>query len=242
MTDQPRPCVLLYRADAISSPHDESGQRSQSPQDLNRLVREAGGDFLALAPVGSRLPEGLLERGLGVLASSPWTQAVYPAHTAGHASMRPLLAQGAFRPASLLRRNAVGPVSVLRRSAWEELGGLRTGLAIPMALWDFWLRLALAHPAPDCILRLPGQLVRCPAQISAQTHGDGRADGKAKALLVVHTPGAFEGDVCRWAMALLRGDSWARPHAPGLIPTAAEVRRMWESGRRASHMGLRQSA
>lgn len=236
MTEQPRFGVLIYRSTAPASTDCQPCGPANSPQDLNRSARDAVGEFLALVPAGSRLPEGLMARCLSALEKHPATQAAYPAHTAGDAAARPLVTQGPFRPATLMRRNAVGPVAVIRRSAWEKLGGLRTGLSLPMALWDFWLRLALAHPDPASIRRLPALLAQCPAQRET------RDDGRAKALLVVHTPGAFEADVCRWAMALLRGEAWARPHAPGLIPTAAEVRRMWESGRKAWSGELLRSA
>lgn len=263
MTEQPRLSVLIYRTASQASPERQTRESADSPQALNRAARDAGGEFLALVPVGARLPEGLTERCVAALEKFPATQAVYPAHTAGDAAFQPFVTQTAFRPATLMRRNAVGPVAVIRRAAWEQLGGLRTGLSISMALWDFWLRLALAHPAPDSIRRLPAPLAQCPAR-GALCHNadagadarddtrddagddardDARDDGRAKALLVVHTPGAFENDVCRWAMALLRGEAWARSHAPGLIPTAAEVRRMWESGRMAARISaLRQSA
>lgn len=237
MSELPRLSVLLYRLQASSAPHCPP-DAALSAQALNRAARGSDSEFLALVPAGSRLPEGLLARCLLALQESPATLAAYPAHTAGNAAGRPHLAQVVFRPALLLRRNPVGPVAVIRRSAWTELGGLRTGLSIPMALWDFWLRLALSHPEPNCIRSLPALLVQCPPL----DRSPGRDDGKPKALLVVHTPGAFEADVCRWALALLRGESWARPHAPGLIPTAQDVRRMWESGRRARPAGLLQSA
>lgn len=238
MTEQPRLSVLLYRLDNFSAPNSPLIGRACAAQDLNRSARAAHGQVLALAPVGSRLPNGLTARCLEALEQSPDTRAVYPAHTAGDPAARPLIAQGAFRPAALMRRNVVGPVALVRRSAWERLGGLRTGLSVSMALWDFWLRLVLAWPEPSVIRRLPNLLAQCPALGDKEL----RADGKTKALLVVHTPGAFEADVCRWAMALLRGEAWARPHAPGLIPTAAEVRRMWELGRRPGFGSLRQSA
>lgn len=247
MTTDTRLSVLIYRANVLPAPDHHTEAQAHTAQEINRAAREGAGNFLALVPAGSHLPEGLLPRCLAALDLSPATLAVYPAHTAGDAAARPLITQGPFRAAALLRRNPVGPMVMIRRSVWQELGGLRTGLSIPMALWDFWLRLALAHPEPASIRRLPELLAHCPPLTDIPAAGisgsGGRGDGKAKALLVVHTPGAFEGDVCRWALALLRGEPWARPHAPGLIPTAAEVRRMWETGRVAARSGsLRQSA
>lgn len=241
MTTQPRFSVLIYRSSFSAAQEPTQSESANSPQDINRAARDAAGEFLLLAPAGSRLTDGLLARSLETLEQSPGTLAVFPAHTAGDAMLRPLAAQGPFRPVTLMRRNPVGPVAMIRRVAWEELGGLRTGLSISMALWDFWLRLVLAHPEKGSIRRLPAPLAHCPAQ-HAGLGPESRNDGRAKALLVVHTPGAFEADVCRWAMALLRGEDWARPHAFGLIPTAAEVRRMWEGGRRPRFDALRQTA
>lgn len=228
MNEHERTSVLLYRASADFTSDGPQSEQAHSAQDLNRLALQADAEFLAIAPSDARLSGRLLDRASKALDQAPKTQAVYPAHGDGNSALRRVLAQGAFHPASLTRRNAVGPVAIVRRSAWLELGGLHSGFSIPMALWDFWLRLVMAHPAPGTISRLPELLALAPAQFAGSTRG--RSDGKGKAMLVVHTPGVFEGDVCRWALALLRGESWARPCAPGIIPTAAEVRRMWEAG------------
>lgn len=203
---------------------------------LNRAAEGTKAEFLAVVPALARLHSRMLSRCLETLDADPAALAVFPGTTEVRAA-RPAL-PGPFRPAQLLRSNAVGRVFAVRRSTWEELGGLRTGPRL--CFWDFWIRLALGSGAPGCIRRLPEVLASCPA-------GPGLSaceEGRAKALLVAHTPGAFEPDACRWAMALLRGEAWAAPFAPGRIPSPAEVRAMWAEAREAdcNSRPLRRSA
>jgi hypothetical protein len=181
---------------------------------LNVAALEGREEWLALAPEGTRLSPrfmaSCLQAGL-----APKTHAVYPAHTAGTPDNTPLTRMRPFNPEQLTRRNPVGPAVLVRRAAWETAGGLRP--EVPLALWDLWLRLALAGGR---ITRVPELLAYC-RPLHRLTNSQ---DGHAKALLVVSTPGAFEPDVCRWALALLRGEPWAKPFDAGIIPGPHEVR------------------
>ncbi len=207
---------------------------------LNRAAEGAKAEFLAVVPAVARLHSRMLSRCLETLDADPAALAVFPGTTEGRAVR--LALPGPFRPAQLLRRNAVGRVFAVRRSTWEELGGLRTGPRL--CFWDFWLRLALGSGAPGCIRRLPEVLASCPVGPGLSARDGCREEGRAKALLVAHTPGAFEPDVCRWALALLRGEAWAAPFAPGRIPSPAEVRAMRAEAREAAFASrpLRRSA
>lgn len=205
--------------------HQALGFRSVEVLDAAALSRSqalnlaaGGGDAatLALVPEGARLHKRFLSRCLDALARRE-AEAAFSAHTAGYADMRAAIRRRPFRPEQLARENAVGPAALVRRAAWQRLDGLRPGLRL--ARWDFWLRLLMSGGS---IAEVPELLATCPP---AQRLPD-QQDGQAKAMLVVCTPGAFEPDVCRWAMALLRGDPWAAPFEPGRIPGPRDVAAM----------------
>jgi hypothetical protein len=197
---------------------------------LNVAALEGREEWLALTPEGTRLSPRFLASCLQA-GQDPKTHAVYPAHTAGTPDNTPLTRMRPFNPEQLTRRNPVGPAVLVRRAAWETAGGLRP--EVPLALWDLWLRLALTG---GNITRLPELLAHC-RPLHRLTSGQ---DGHAKALLVVSTPGAFEPDVCRWALALLRGEPWAKPFDAGVIPGPREVRDLfsgYEAPSVPSHTG-----
>jgi hypothetical protein len=197
--------------DARDMPHARALNVAALPGD-----DAAAEPWLCLVPEGTRLSPHCLARCLE--SAGPGVQAVYPAHTAGSADGLPLLRMRPFRADQLTRANPVGPVALVRRNAWEELGGLRPKTRLH--LWDLWLRMSFAGGR---ILRVPELLAHCRPlhRLSPQR------DGQAKALLVVGAPGVFEPDVCRWALALLRGDAWAQPFEFGRIPGPREVRAMF---------------
>ncbi|MHC1701159.1 MAG: hypothetical protein AB9900_09310 [Humidesulfovibrio sp.] len=189
--------------------------RGLSPaQALNQAAADGDAGHLALVPEGARLHPQCLSRCLAALQGRKGAQAVFCEHTAGSTDGTPFTRRPAFRPEQLVRRNAVGPVALVQRTAWDILDGLNP--ALEYSLWDFWLRLALAGGR---LAQAHGPLASCPALYRLAPEQDGRA----KALLVVHTPGAFEPDICRWALALLRGDLWAKPFKPGVIPSPRDV-------------------
>ena len=183
-------------------------------QALNLAARDGEAEHLALVPEGARLHPQFLSHCLAALRGRKSPQAAFCAHTAGSADIRPYSRRPAFRPEQLMRRNAVGPAALVQRTAWDILGGLHPHL--DYSLWDFWLRLVLQRGR---LAQVPGLLAACPPLRRLPSEQDGRA----KALLVVHTPGAFEPDVCRWALALLRGEGWAAPCDPGVIPSPRDV-------------------
>ncbi len=104
------------------------------------------------------------------------------------------------------------------RETWKRLNGLHP--SVQLTMWDFWLRLAFSGGG---IVRVPELLAFCPPLHKLTPW----QDGQAKALLVAASPGAFEPDVCRWALASLRGDSWAQPFATGAIPGPRDVQAMF---------------
>lgn len=185
-------------------------------QALNLAASGGRAGTLALVPEGARLHKRFLSRCLDAMERNA-AVAAFSAHTAGYADMRAAVRRRPFRPERLARENAVGPAALIRRAAWERLGGLRPGLRL--AQWDLWLRLLMSGGA---IAEVPELLAACPPLEALPA----TQDGQAKAMLVVCTPGAFEPDVCRWAMALLRGDPWAAAFEPGRIPGPRDVAAM----------------
>jgi len=193
-------------------------------QAMNQAMQRGSEPWLVLAPTGTRLSPRFVARCLET-AGSGKAQAIYPSHTAGSPDNVPLTRVRPFSPEQLTRCNPVGPAVLVRRKCWEVLGGLRTN--VQLAMWDMWLRLSLAGGG---IVRVPELLAHC-RPLHRLTPWQ---DGQAKALLVVGTPGAFEPDVCRWALALLRGDPWAKPYEAGQIPGPRDVRAMF-AGMQASY-------
>lgn len=209
-----REARLLHSALDFSAVQVLDARGLTPAQALNLAAAEGDAGHLALVPEGARLHPQFLSRALSALRSGKSAQAVFCEHTAGSADSKPFSRCPAFRSEQLVRRNAVGPVALVQRTAWDILGGLHPTLEY--SAWDFWLRLALAGGR---LAQVPGLLATCPPLRRLSPEQDGRA----KALLVVHTPGAFAPDVCRWALALLRGDPWAAPFEPGVIPSPRDV-------------------
>lgn len=208
---------LLHSALGFQSITIIDAARLHPIQALNIAALEGEEQWLALVPAGARLAPRFMARCLDSALEAK-IHAVYPAHTAGSPGGVPLTRVRPFNAEQLVRTNPVGPAALVRREAWQRLGGLRPGAQLPH--WDFWLRLALAG----------GDIKRVPELLLFSRPMDRLApwqDGQAKALLVIGLPGAFEPDVCRWALALLRGDPWAKPFEQGQIPGAREVRAMF---------------
>lgn len=184
---------------------------------LNSAAQDGQEEVLALAPEGARLSPRFMQSCLKALEANN-AQAAYPLHTAGAPDATPLVRLRPFSAEQLTRANPVGPAALIRRQCWERLGGLRPGLQLSQ--WDLWLRLALSGYG---LVRVPELLAFCrPLNRLSPWQ-----DGQAKALLVSSLPGAFEPDVCRWALAHLRGDAWALPFTTGLIPSPRDVQDMF---------------
>jgi len=213
-----REARLLHSALDFSKVEVLDARGFTTAQALNQAAADGHAGHLALVPEGARLHPQFMSRGLAAMRGRSQPQVVFCEQASGSANSTPFSRRTAFRPEQLIRRNVVGPITLIQRTAWDILGGLHPGLEYNQ--WDFWLRLALAGGR---LAMISGQLASCPPRRWLTPEQDGRA----KALLVVHMPGAFEPDVCRWAMALLRGDPWATPFEPGVIPSPRDVGAMF---------------
>jgi len=206
--------------------HGSFGFKSMEVQDatgrhpamaLNIAALGGQEEILALVPLGARLSPRFVANSLQALDTKQ-AQAAYPMHSAGTPDATPLVRIRPFNTEQLARFNPVGPAALVRREAWKRLGGLRS--SVQLTMWDFWLRMALSGGG---IARVPELLAFCRPLHKLPPW----QDGQAKALLVAAIPGAFEPDVCRWALAHLRGDAWAQPFAPGVIPAPRDVQAMF---------------
>lgn len=217
---------LLYGALGFSSLEVLDARGQHAAQALNLAAQGLEG-HIALLDNGVRLAPRFLERCLDALHSAR-ADAATALHTGGDATGVALARLRPFKADSLVRDNPMGPAALLRREAWEDMGGLRASLRLGQ--WDLWLRLAMAGAK---IIRVPELLVNSPARQKLPP----AQDGHAKAMLVVSSPGAFEPAVCRWAMALLRGDPWAQPFESGRIPAPRDVDAMFARQRQPGGEG-----
>ena len=213
--DDPKDQLLV---NALELKHVEMVDASgfTASQAIN-LAAQGSTDHIAFVPEGARLHPGFLTRLLGALPNSQLA-AAFCGHTAGNAEGIAYVRSPTYQREMLTRRNPVGPAMLIKAQSWNSLHGLRADLRLHW--WDLWLRHVLAG---GHIHQVPDLLASCP---SGHRWGP-KADGTAKAMLVVQTPGAFEPDVCRWAMAHLRGDSWATSFTRGRIPSPREVADLW---------------
>ena len=193
---------------------DDSGLTAS--QAIN-LAAQGSADHIAFVPEGARLHPEFLTRLLGALPDSQLA-AAFCGHTAGNAEGIAYVRSPAYQQEMLTRRNPIGPAVLIKAQSWNSLHGLRADLRLHW--WDLWLRLVMAGGQ---INQVPDLLASCP---SGHRWGP-KDDGTAKAMLVVQTPGAFAPDVCRWALAHLRGDSWATSFTRGRIPTPRDVAELW---------------
>lgn len=207
---------LLHRALGFGSIEVLDARDLPPAKAVNIAALEGGELWLALVPTGARLAPRFMARSIEA-ADAEGAVAAFPSHTAGAPDGTPLIRVRPFNPEQLTRANPVGPAAVVRRSAWEVAGGLRPELQL--AMWDLWLRLAMENCG---IVHVPELLAHCRPQPKLSPW----QDTHAKAMLVVSTPGAFEPDVCRWALAALRGEPWAAAFDPGRIPAPRDVRAM----------------
>jgi len=208
---------LLHGSFGFKSVEVQDASGLHQAKALNIAALDGQEDTLTLVPQGTRLSPRFIANCLHALCAKQ-AQAAYPMHTAGAPDATPLVRIRPFSAEQLARFNPVGPAVLVRRETWKRLGGLRS--SVQLTMWDFWLRLALSGGG---IARVPELLAFCPPLHTLPPW----QDGQAKALLVAAIPGAFEPDVCRWALALLRGDAWAQSFATGVIPAPRDVQAMF---------------
>lgn len=124
---------------------------------LNRAVRSACADYLALVPAGYVLPASFLERCCAVFGARDDVSVVTASvrvHTPDGVGGGTWIPAGTDVAAALADPSSVPPVFVLRRSAWEQAGGFSEELDA-LVEYEFWLRLAASGVAIAAIPQPP---------------------------------------------------------------------------------------
>lgn len=185
------------------------------------LSQAMGKYALCLKPV-VRLGKNFLQQCVRTLEDNPGLDFAYSSFVQQTGQVDQIKRLPRFSPEALRQANIIGPAVLMR----SELFGaeLHYCEACPYADWDFWVRAAALQ---NSFARIATPLAFVDGVESVEM--DPKADGAAKARIVCNTPGFFEPEVLRWALSLLRKESWAKPYLPGIIPNAQDVARLWGS-------------
>ncbi len=184
----------------------------------NEAAARADGRCLLFLDPGQRLLPDYLQTCLAALDQG--ADAVYTDRIQANGKVLACRLLPDFQPDVLRTGNPLGRTLLLRRELFEENGGLcgRSGLGH----WEMWLR---ATQRGRSLVRAPRPLLCRQDNGSAQEP----ATGRNEALLVVRNQGFFPSLVLRWALALLRGESWALPIGPGRVPNELQARLLLEN-------------
>lgn len=123
-----------------------------------------------------------------------------------------------YDPVLLRTANPLGEVALWTRSAFEDADGFSARAGFPE--WELWIRAAQTGHFGE---RVPRPLLSR-AVLDGSTAANETAPGRQEALLVARNHAFFAPEVLRWALALLRGERWARPLGFGRIPDVRQVR------------------
>ncbi|MGE4553217.1 MAG: hypothetical protein AB7D57_08900 [Desulfovibrionaceae bacterium] len=212
------------------------------PPDAGRAARRnagldaaAGALRLCLDPEFRLHPAALTGLALA-LERAPWAGGVH----AGDATDR-WLRSGPGRPGGLertgaaqtwrLRRGpATGPCLALRRT--PDTAGLRYRDVGRYLNWDLAIQLHLAGvPLTRADRAMPG--FRPIMDRSMDRSMDRIEEERSRAQVVAANPGFFDRATLAWALALLRGEAWAKGTKPAEVPGGLAVRLHFERHLRA---------
>lgn len=190
----------------------------------NQGADMASGDFLLFLRPDYRLDPKYLTTAMSVFADHPSTDVMYADYIRlapkKNASGRPGMIQlPPFTDELLQGRNILGPAVLLSRSAWESTQGFRDNTMYRD--WDLWIQAALAGNA---FYHVAYPLASCEhRKVSFRERAE---DGRYKAMIVINNQGFFNMHTVRWALAYLRGESWAEAFGFMTIPSPMDVTRM----------------
>lgn len=192
----------------------------------NTAVAAARGDLLLFLRPDYRLDPKYLTTALPLFAENPDLDVLYPDYirlapkraSAGRPGMVQL---PDFDEHLLQTRNFLGPAVMVRRAAWDRTQGFRENTVYRD--WDLWVQLAAAGSA---FFHVDYPLASCEhAKITFRERAE---DGRCKAMIVINNPSFFPAQTTRWALAYLRGESWAQAFGFMAIPGPMEVTRMFQ--------------
>jgi|GEM_PF-980760 len=200
------------------------------PEDANTaLARNKGveachGDLLTFLRPDYRLDPKYLTTAFSVFEDYPEADVMYTDYIrlAGKKdrSVRPGMIQLPEFDESLLQsRNILGPAVMMRRGAFERTEGFKENTIYRD--WDLWVQSANTGSA---FYHVDYPLASC---AHTKTSFRERAeDGRCKAMIIINNQSYFHIHTVKWALAYLRGDSWAQAFSFMVIPSAVEVTRM----------------
>ncbi|QGY40961.1 glycosyltransferase [Pseudodesulfovibrio cashew] len=206
--------VTLLRVDADATPASAR----------NRAVEESHGSLLAFLRPDYRLDPKYLTTAISVFEDRAEADVMYadyirlaPKHDK---SIRPGMVQlPDFDDGLLHSRNILGPAVMMRRETFDATVGFRDNTVYRD--WDLWIQAAGAGAG---FLHVDYPLSSCEhAKVSFRERAE---DGRCKAMIVINNQSCFHIHTVKWALAYLRGDSWAHAYSFMVIPTAMEVTRM----------------
>ena len=192
-------------------------------QARNAAAASANGDFFIFMRPDDRLDPKYLTTAFSVFSDYPDADVMYADYTrlaAKQTNTRPGMIQLAdFDHTVLQTRNTLGPAVMMRRAAFEQTEGFRDTTVYRD--WDMWVQLAnwdtgfyhVNYPLASC-------------EHTKVSFRERAEDGRYKAMIVINNPAFFHEHTLRWALAYLRGESWAQAFSFMVIPSAMEVTRM----------------
>jgi hypothetical protein len=198
------------------------------------LSQATGKYALCLKPT-VRLAKNFLQQCVRTLEDNPGLDFVYSSFVQQTGQVDHINRLPRFSPEGLRQANIIGPAVLMR----TELFGadLHYCEVCQYEEWDFWVRAAVLVSS---FARIATPLAFVDSVEPMEMNP--KADGAAKARIVCNTPGFFEPAVLRWALSLLRRESWARPYLPGIIPNAQDVGRLWSRYAGTSGVALQEAS
>lgn len=193
-------------------------------QARNIATESSRGNLLLFLRPDFRLDPKYLTTAYSVIEDNPETDVMYSDYIRlapkKDRSVRPGMIQlPDFDEALLQTRNYLGPAVLMRREAFERTDGFRDNTFYRD--WDFWIQAAntgsefyhVSYPLASC-------------EHSKVSFRERAEDGRCKAMIVINNQSFFHIHTVKWALAYLRGESWAQAFNFMVIPSAMDVTRM----------------
>lgn len=190
----------------------------------NKAVDASRGELLLFLRPDYRLDPKFLTTAYSVIEDYPETDIMYADYIRlapkNDRSVRPGMIQlPDFDDTLLQTRNFLGPAVLMRREAFERTAGFRDNTFYRD--WDLWIQAAITGSA---FYHVSYPLASCEhAKVSFRERAE---DGRCKAMIVINNQSFFHVHTVRWALAYLRGESWAQAFNFMVIPSAMDVTKM----------------
>lgn len=190
----------------------------------NKAIENSDGDFLLFLRPDYRLDPKYLTTAFSVFEDYPDADGMYTDYirlaTKKERNVKPGMIQlPDFDETLLQSRNILGPAVLMRKEAYDRTEGFKDNTLYRD--WDLWVQ---AANTGSTFYHVDYPLASCEtAKVSFRERAE---DGRYKAMIVINNQSFFHVHTVKWALAYLRGDSWAQAYNFMVIPTAMEVTRM----------------